>query len=54
MSKNNDEIKVGCSGFGCLSLIIFIFILTSLWFSLPTPWGEFEIDLLPPAIRLTK
>jgi hypothetical protein len=56
---NNNEIKVGCSGFGCsgfgcLSLIIFIFILTSLWFSLPTPWGDFEIDLLPPSIRLTK
>jgi len=54
MSNNNNEIKVGCSGFGCLSLIIFIFILTSLWFSLPTPWGEFEIDLFPPGIFLNR
>lgn len=54
MSNNIKEIKLGCGNFGCLSLIILIFILTSLWFSLPTPWGQFEIDIFPPGIFLNR
>jgi hypothetical protein len=41
-------------GGGCFSLILFIFILTALWFGLPTPWGLFEIDIFPPGIFLDR
>ena len=46
MSDSNDN---GC---GCTSLIFGILVLWALWFGLPTPWGEFNIDIFPPAIRL--
>ena len=47
MSNNSN----GCS-IGCLNLIIFIFVLGALWWGVPTPWGLFELDIFPPAIRL--
>lgn len=50
MSKNN-EVNVGC---GCFPLIITILTLWALFFGLPTPWGKFNIDILPPAIKLEK
>lgn len=50
MSEKNN---VGCS-LGCLPLIITIFVLWALLFTLPTPWGNLEIDLFSPAIRLEK
>lgn len=48
MSDNNSG---GC---GCLTIIITILALTALWFGLPTPWGELNIDIIPPAIHLNK
>ena len=48
---NETNINVGG---GCFSLILFIFILTALWFGLPTPWGLFEIDIFPPGIFLDR
>lgn len=46
MSDSSDD---GC---GCVSLIVTILVLWTLWFGLPTPWGIFHIDIFPPAIRL--
>jgi hypothetical protein len=48
MSKTTIRVD-GC---GCLSLIIFILVLWSLWFGLPTPWGVLNIDIFWPAIHL--
>ena len=53
--KLNVHVPCGCcSGFGCLNLLLFIFIIWALWFSVPTPWGELSIDIFPPNIELTK
>lgn len=41
-----------CNTGGCVSTLILIFGLWALWFGLPTFWGELEIDLFGPAIRL--
>lgn len=49
MAKGDDN-NGGC---GCVSIIITILVLWALWFGLPTPWGTFNIDILPPAIRQT-
>lgn len=35
-----------------LQFIVTVFILWALWFSLPTPCGNLELDIFPPAIRL--
>jgi hypothetical protein len=51
--SNTNNINLG-GGNGCFSLILFIFILTTLWFGLPTPWGVFEIDIFPPGIYLNR
>jgi len=51
MSNNKSTVNVGC---GCYSLILTILILSALFFGLPTPWGVFEIDLLPPGIYLNR
>lgn len=44
----------GCSC-GCFTLIIsFILLMFLTWlifFGVSTPWGKFEIDVLPPAIK---
>jgi hypothetical protein len=48
MSEQNNN---GC---GCVSIIVTILVLWALWFGLPTPWGNFNIDIFPPAIRLIK
>lgn len=40
------------SGCGCVGIILMVLVLWSLWFGLPTPWGNFNIDIFPPAIRL--
>ena len=39
------------SGCGCGGTILTILVLWALWFGLPTPWGKFNIDIFPPAIR---
>lgn len=51
MSNNIQNINSGC---GCFQLILTILVLSALWFGLPTPWGIFEIDLLPPGIYLDR
>jgi hypothetical protein len=51
MSNNKQTVNVGC---GCYSLILTILVLSALFFGLPTPWGIFEIDLLPPGIYLNR
>lgn len=53
-ANKNSQINLGCAPLGCLPLIIFIFLLWSLWFGLPTPWGKFEIDLFWPGIYLNR
>lgn len=35
----------------CSGMVIAILILWALWFGLPTPWGTYNIDIIPPAIR---
>lgn len=42
------------SGGGCFSAILTILALWALWFGLPTPWGNLNIDIIPPAIHLNK
>lgn len=42
------------SGCGCFSFILSVLALWALIAGLPTPWGTFHIDLLPPAIRMDK
>lgn len=50
----SDEQRTGGgTGCGCLPLIATILVLWSLWFGLPTPWGTYNIDIFPPAIRRT-
>jgi hypothetical protein len=39
-------------GLGFFGWVLTIFVLWALVEGLPTPWGVFHIDLLPPAIRL--
>ena len=46
MSDDSDS-----GGCGCVSIIVTILVLWALWFGLPTPWGVFNIDIFPPAIR---
>lgn len=50
---NNNQ-SSGGNGCGCLSIILTILTIWSLWFGLPTPWGTLNIDIIPPAIRLIK
>jgi hypothetical protein len=44
-SKTNSS-----SGWGCTSIIVSILLLWAVFIGLPTPWGTFNIDLLPPRI----
>jgi hypothetical protein len=48
--NNNDNSNNG----GCFSLILTILTLWALWFGLPTPWGNLNIDIFPPAIHINK
>ncbi len=48
--ESNETSKGG--GCGCLEIILLIFVFTALIFGLPTPWGELNIDIFPPAIRI--
>jgi hypothetical protein len=50
MSDVNNGSSSGC---GCVGTIITIFVLWALWFGLPTPWGTYNLDIFPPAIRCT-
>lgn len=50
MSSNCDD----GGGFGCLSVVILIFLLYALFKPIHTPWGWFSYDLFPPAIYLTQ
>jgi hypothetical protein len=45
------EVRTTSTGCGCGSLIVGILLVWALWFGLPTPWGTFNIDIFPPAIR---
>lgn len=36
----------------CATTVLSFLVLWALFFGLPTPWGNFNIDILPPAIRL--
>lgn len=38
------------SGCGCFSFVATVLLLWAICFGLPTPWGVFNIDLLPPRI----
>lgn len=40
-----------CCG-GCIAILVVVFLLWSWLWYLPTPWGNLEIDVFPPAIRL--
>lgn len=51
MTKSSEDNSRGHWG-GCLSFIVAILTLWSLWFGLSTPWGKFHIDMFPPAVRL--
>ena len=44
----SDNKSGGC---GCVGLIVTILVLWALLVGLPTPWGTFNIDIVPPAIR---
>lgn len=46
----SDNSSSGSSGCGCTSLILFIILITMLFFGLPTPWGVLNLDLIPPRI----
>lgn len=50
----NKEIRISCAPRGCLSLIVFIFILAALFYKLPTPWGTIEIDVFPPGLYIDR
>ena len=49
--KTKTTTACGCGG--CLSFIATVFALWALWFGLPTPWGTFNLDIFPPAVRRT-
>jgi hypothetical protein len=51
MSYAENKTTTVSGGCGCLPLILTILTLWALWFGLPTPWGEINIDIFPPAIR---
>ncbi len=53
-TNTSSDAGINCGGWGCWSLILTILVLWALFVGLPTPWGEFHIDLIPPAIRLEK
>lgn len=48
--KNGTSLDL--DGYGCLSAVLFIFIIWAWLFGLPTTWGTLNIDLLPPGIYL--
>lgn len=52
MENNKVGCRIGC--FGCLGFILFILVFWAMVFGLKTTWGELNIDLIPPAIRLEK
>jgi len=50
-----DKYKISgpnCNCGGCISFIVFIFLMIALFWGLKTPWGEFGLDLFPPRITL--
>lgn len=56
MEEGNYHVNCnnGCCGGSCLGFIIFIFLIGMLLGSVPTPWGNIELDIFPPAIRIKK
>jgi len=49
----SDKSDTSCSGgFGCISLLVFLLFVWAWWFGLPTFWGELQLDLFWPAVRL--
>jgi len=42
---NNQTYNIDCFG-----LIVFIFLTTAILFGLPTPWGKYNIDIIPPRV----
>lgn len=48
--SDTEKVSIGCNGCGCVSLILFVFLVWSLFFGLPTPWGKINIDIFPPKI----
>ena len=49
----SEQSHSGSSGCGCISVILTILLLWTVFVGLPTPWGTYNIDLLWPAIRRT-
>lgn len=35
----------------CLEFVLTMLVIWAVWFGLPTPWGTYNIDIIPPAIR---
>ena len=50
---SKESVNLNCGGCGCVSFIVLVFVLWALFVGLATPWGVFNIDLIPPAIRRT-
>jgi len=45
VSEDNNN-----GGFGCFRLIVFIMLITALFFGLPIGKGKWNIDIFPPRI----
>ena len=39
-------------GFGCISYLVWLFLIIAWFWGLSTPWGRFEIDIFPPKITI--
>lgn len=49
----NKNMSCSCNGGGCVGGIVFVLVMYALFAGLPTPSGILELDIFPPAIRLT-
>ena len=52
MSENGSG-GSGCGCWGLIGLVAFLFVAWAIWASVPTPWGTVELDIFPPAMRIT-
>jgi hypothetical protein len=54
MASEDKNGKCSCSCGGCLSLVVFVLLVSALLFGLPTSWGVLNIDIFPPGVYLVK
>ncbi len=48
-TQTATAVKSGCK-INCFGMLLLLFLLWAIWFGVATPWGTFNIDIIPPRI----